>query len=71
MPVKTLKMLKAPDNAPVTNKELSPDGEFLGDFDSTVRGQHGNHLVAVQFERWQFNFETPSCALSWFRKKKL
>ena len=48
-------------NAPVTNNKLPTN------FDTIVQGPHSNRPVAVQFELWQFSFETPSGAFSWSR----
>ena len=42
---------------------------FSGDCDNIARGPHGNRPAAIQFEWWQFIFETPLGAFSWLRKK--
>ena len=41
----------------------------FSDFDNIALGRYVNRPAAVQFQRWQFIFETPSVAFSWFRKK--
>ena len=47
---------------------LMPQSQITDCRRTFVRGPHGNRPEAVQFERWQFSFDTPSGAFLWFSR---